>query len=302
MKRILAGALLLSSIAGTPAMAADDDQPIVFTPSSRWVADFADGRCLLNRQFKSGDRPLRLSFMGYSPTGPLTLHLSTTDGFGSTGIEYRFGDRNEFNEPVFSAATETNEFEGMIFRISLLPDLGEPEDNSDQDESPDIAADHHALLDFAEQEAAAASYDSITIRNRKGTYVLKTGNLGDPIKVFDHCLTNLVESWGLDVEAHRTMTRAVTVSNEKKLAEALRPNYPTQALRKGMPALVAIRLFVDETGEPTSCEIQNDMSEDIFAKEACEIFRMKGEYEPALDATGEPMKSFYATTLRYFIP
>ena len=78
-------------------------------------------------------------------------------------------------------------------------------------------------------------------------------------------------------------------------------NYSNRMLWLGRQAHVRVRLDVDATGMPIGCHIQNAFNNEHFEEEACETLLKKARFEPALDAAGEPIASYWGKVIIYTI-
>ena len=113
------------------------------------------------------------------------------------------------------------------------------------------------------------------------------------------CLDELLNHWGIDAEAHATLSRRVLPADYEKLVRSLRRAYPNTMEARGMQGYVRARLSISENGEPTDCHIQSTISQPDFEKEACEQLLDEGEFFPALDAQGNSIASYWATNIVY---
>lgn len=76
-------------------------------------------------------------------------------------------------------------------------------------------------------------------------------------------------------------------------------NYPTQMALGGKSAFLSVRVMVNEQGEAGSCIVQNENVDKAFTDAVCA--GLARHFEPALDAEGKPMSSFYQTIVTYLI-
>ena len=123
---------------------------------------------------------------------------------------------------------------------------------------------------------------------------IETGSLGGAIEALQACTDDLLRSWGLDWEAHQTMTRR---------AAPIGPAYewiPRTAVTfadtgKFVGANNPFRVMVDATGKPTSCHVHWPTLDARQNEAVCEGIMANGAFTPALDANGEPMASYWMT-------
>jgi hypothetical protein len=69
-------------------------------------------------------------------------------------------------------------------------------------------------------------------------------------------------------------------------------------LAKGKSGITPFRLMVDATGEPTACIIQVPGNAP-FDKMTCDVLMRRAHFDPALDANGRPVPSYYLNSIRW---
>jgi TonB family protein len=100
-----------------------------------------------------------------------------------------------------------------------------------------------------------------------------------------------VKSWGYDPAVQAALSRPVTRSNAP--TDWLKDSdYPDEATRRGYNGLVQIRLDVDSSGKVTGCHVLNRTNPDVFADLTCRAVTKRAKLQPALDAAGQPVRSF----------
>lgn len=129
--------------------------------------------------------------------------------------------------------------------------------------------------------------------------LLRTGSLAAPLRAMDACLDELMLHWGIDVEAHRHLSRAVEPLDYDRLAREIVNNYPREMLRQHQQAMVRVRLAVGADGSATGCNLQNDYNETQFEQVVCQNMLEYARFEPALDAAGQPIASYYQVAVTY---
>jgi hypothetical protein len=115
----------------------------------------------------------------------------------------------------------------------------------------------------------------------------------------NECLDELVTHWGIDVDAHRTLTRHATPTNLKRVPRMM--DYPPKMLAKGMPGYVNVRLDINESGGISACHIQMPLSDPEFERSTCADLQHALIFDPALDTDGTPIRSYWITQVRFQI-
>lgn len=128
---------------------------------------------------------------------------------------------------------------------------------------------------------------------------LHTGELGAPMQAMQKCLDELYSHWGIDVEAHRTLSRPVRPLNFDDFSQRIRQDYPKAMISKRLEGYLRVRLSVSADGRPTACHLQSPLNDETFNRTACDTLMEHAQFSPALDAVGRPIASFFQTSIVY---
>jgi hypothetical protein len=271
-------------------------EPLVLEPSSHWELDYAKDSCALRRMFGEGERQTQIEMRRFEPDLTLQTTVATKAAkITKRNYRFRFGDQEwkDVERPLYAYLSE--DFEGVIFQHSLVETGLDPEAGSEAWNQFFIDNDAAAL-----EAEAAAKLETMTIARAFRTELeLKTGSLKAPLIALNDCVDELMTHWDIDVEAHKTRSRSATPIDMEKAARMV--GYPPKMLRRMMPGLVNIRLDISETGRVTACHIQMPMSDPEFEESSCADIQHAFEFEPALDNDGNPMKSYYITSVQFHI-
>ena len=268
-------------------------------PTSDWVINYADQSCVLARNFGVGGTLVSLQFEAFQPGNRAHLLLR------SKGLEYHrrvryfryayspVDDRNR-RAPGIYGSSEGGET--IILGLNIhLPSSHRrsrlPEYDYDYGEEFDVATDSFEV-DHGKENAITAFYIEDPL---KRPVLLETGPLAEPLNALRGCLVELVSHWGIDVAAHETLSRRVKpkVNPSKWLYVN---NRPKKGLDGGVNGLVSYRLIVGTNGKPEGCVVQSDNLTDGLAAEACELLQKNAVFLPALDADGNPIRSYFVSS------
>ncbi len=132
-------------------------------------------------------------------------------------------------------------------------------------------------------------------------FTLHTGKLRAPMEAMRTCLDELLTHWGIDAEAHKSLTREVIPENRQDVLRIMQRDYPGEMLTEGRPADLRVRMDVSAEGEPTACHLQTGFSDESFERTACQNLMRVARFLPALDAEGEPIASYHQFHVMYRI-
>jgi len=280
-------ASILSGVVAPPASAKD------LAPTSVWALDYADDSCALRRSFGEGRDHTYLEFRRFSP-GTL---LQTTVASGRmrarnpADISFRFGDGEWSEQRAFSLVMEAPLKGGVLFTSTIV----DPSDQAIDGDMPDANIDWRSI-----EQAATDGKRTLRLRGAFASELnMQLGSLRAPINALNDCIDELMTHWGIDVEAHKTLTRRPTPIDMAAASRMV--GYPPKMAAKGMPGMVNVRLAIDERGMITGCRIQMPLSDPEFEASSCADIQHAFEFEPALDKDGDPIASYWITRVVFQI-
>jgi hypothetical protein len=295
----LAVSFLLFAVATSPAAPALAQEDEALAPDTPWVLDYDTDSCALRRAFGGGEKRAYLEMRRFGPGADLQVVVATNwmRAENPATFKYRFNNQTEWSDvtraPTLNMA---DDFKGAIFTGGLIELPGYSKLKK--------AKDRQAFLDgidlpAAEREAAAKA-DTLFVRGAfRRQLVLKLGSLDKPMAALNACVDELTTHWGIDVEAHKSLTRKADAINLDEVPRMM--SYPPAMLSKNMPGVVNFRLDVDETGKITACHIQMPLSDPVFEKSSCADLQHALEFEPALDKDGKPIASYWVNKVVFQI-
>jgi TonB family protein len=289
---ILAGMVL----AWQPVNAAKP--PLIYAPTIPWNLNYADDSCVLRRSFGDKKHEILLEFRQFSPG----------DGFEVTMASEHVSLRDGPTKTRF-LPDENPRSIGIPLRLSFPGNLvaARWSESFFENDKPKATAEEMAGKPLPQHDeptykARESAIRGLEISSLFGPpIVLQTGEMHRPMSAMRKCLDELVTHWGIDAAAQKTLTRRPRPVDQIKWARAIQARYPGAMLNAGRSGRVLIRLIVGADGKPTSCNIQSIVEDSSFGKTACERMMLATRFDPALDAAGRPIASYFHTNVIYTI-
>jgi TonB family protein len=279
------------ALAATPAAAAE---PIVVAPNGPWNLDYADDKCMLARLFGEGENTHFLAFQQYWPAreAGVTVAGPSFDRFRSLArTEVRFFDGQQPMQTTPFTGSVGTYGTGIIFS-TLRPDTGVPEANklgeTGQPGLPQMDVALGQQMQFFELQQGGR-----TVR-------LETGAMDEAFAALNQCTLSLLTEWGLDAERHLTAQSKPRWLNEEALVRKIVASYPRDALAQGEQAILRMRVIVSAEGSVESCTLIKATNTIRLESPVCDVMQ-RARFEPARDASGQPFRSLFATSITYRI-
>lgn len=297
MQRATLGWFGAATLALSPASTrANPPQPLVFQPSSAWNVNYADDSCRLARTFAAGSETAAFVADQFEP-GP-GLHVivagkafrffagrKVTGAFGPGGAKSTLSRATDATFGKFGPAV-------MMGAIPLV---------SAEAESTEAGATRSSALVAVveatpEQERAISWFEVDRGSGRPVRFAL--GPMHEAMKAMRACTDELMTHWGIDAAAHRTLSRrAMPIGNPGKWVSS--SDYPAHLVAQGIEGLIQFRLSIDATGKVSNCAIQQSTRPAEFDKKVCQIMMQRARFDPALDASGRPIASYWRSSFRF---
>lgn len=302
--RNFAALTALSMAVATTPVFAQEGSARSFTMDGNWALDVGDDYCRLAANFANGDdviafaleknraenfarlvlvgeaiRPFRGSeAMGYS-------YLPDGAERSSRFLRSETGD----NRPFFNLGNVIfgpDPFAAFAPGAGAPPAAAAPQDGPAQ-EFVIPPYDRDAELAFAAGVTGIALSTGLRDPIR-----IETGSLRAPVQALQACADDLLLVWGLDYEAHKTMTRRATPA--EPAYEWLSSNtigFRDFGLLGGGNNVV--RVMVSAEGKPTECKIHWATLSERTNTAICDGIMENGKFTPARDAQGNAMASYW---------
>ena len=244
------------------------------TPTGKWIVDFANDECFLDREYGTAERPLFLAIRRFPMDDDLTIQIFTHDTGTSVlngDAKVTFGAGESANTKFLSYRVAKTELRKWIIHVERGALLIGPALRS---ENISVRAGHDLDEDFAVPDLANA------------------------LRLLDQCDLNLGKSWGISVEQQQRLKLPATSIRHDYLTSA---DYPEKELRTPASGRSQVRLTIDETGKPVDCVAMKSIDSPAFAATTCRILLERAAFHPAMDVGGKPMRSVVVYTVDWLV-
>lgn len=237
--------------------------------------------------FGTGASKVILELRQYSPLDTFDMAVASAGfGGGLTAVKVRFAPNGQLRlVPGMSRMTFQNGMVGVTWLESFLP----------LPLKPQVSA-----LRISQRDASEKAVTGVELAGGiRPTIFLATGEMHTPMNAMRKCTDELVTHWGIDAAAQRTLLKEVKPLDQMKWAQVLQASYPTEMVAQSKSGIVRVRLMVGPDGRATSCHIQIPSQDPSFEEVTCKKLMKFSKFEPALDADGKPIASYFVTKVAF---
>ena len=291
---------VIASVLVASPLCAKKDIAIVLEPSSLWHLNMAENSCRITRTFGEGDNKNIFYLEQWEPaaaanwlfSGPAVQRFKHSRA--ATLAFNADGHTTEFTFPDISLGKSV---------VGMTSVVREAESDKEVDSSEIDYTVHPRGLPQLDN-AAATKINSLTLAQKgRGSVTLQLGAMDKPLTAMNHCMDDLVKSWGLDPIQQRNVARPPMITNLSSVARQIQKQYPRKAEQARAQANFFLRLVIDANGKISQCKLSHQTLAEEFGTNdhPCKVFEQNAEIEPALDVTGAAVASYYTNRIRYAI-
>lgn len=289
MRNLLLGCAVAGLLAAPAAQAQD---AAVFRPVGGWTADFGDDYCRLVRTFSDGKDEVSLALERTQPGAFLRL-IMVGEGVNpfrnAETITYNFLPGGSAFEGRYSRA-RTGDGKDMVGFDPLVLMLNPPAFTPPPPGSPPPTP---PVYNRAQELETARSINGVALGEGLTSPVrFETGSLRAPLATMQDCADGLLPVWGLDREKHTTMT-AAPVLNPRRDGVLPQGTIQFGDFEKFAGNSNLVRVIIGADGKPTSCTVYQPTLMEALNRRICSLVMSRATFQPAKDADGQPMASFW---------
>ncbi|MEO1324707.1 MAG: energy transducer TonB [Pseudomonadota bacterium] len=313
-QHVLRGAIAASIlVSSSPALAKDvfpnefaaGKKSVALQPAAKWTLLKSEESCQLTRRFGEEDNLHVLSIVQSAPGNTFSLTAAgPAFKYYRTGKPISLGMQSDAPMVEFELPP-TGEYAGVgraiILSSVIIADPNTPDADRLGISSPvdSDAPQERVQLSAQLNMDEAAKIERVVFGRRGKAISFETGTLTSAFGALNACTSEKLMNWGLDPQKHQTFTPAKLV-NERAVGEFLESRYSHSARVRGEQAIFRVRVNVEKDGRVSECAVNAMTTTDKIVSPACDAMEI-ATFEPALDAEGNPMRSFYSTTISYRI-
>ena len=277
-------AALLTLAAAAMANGAGAAEPVTFTIDDYgWEVEQSAERCSARAQLTAGDRAATVELSTTSPISIMRLRV-VAQGMGFSRTRERMP--NDTGATVRLSQTQAPVLVPSARRLDTPNGYG----GAFLQLPSRLHGDVSGQADPLSTDAIATSDGVYLDRLFTRPLVLATGSLGGVMAMLDECTDKLVASWGFDPQQQRALASRPKATNPQEIAEQFQ-----RSLRPGRDGNlnfnIDVFVAVEEDGSVSECRVLPSTAP-VDAENACRTIRRHADFEPALDPSGQPVRSY----------
>jgi hypothetical protein len=305
MKGFLSFVVAAAAAALLPVAPASADE---LAPSGDWSLDYADDSCALRRTFGEGEDQVWLEIRQLAPSTPARITVASTDfprkrrkaALDQTPVLRFLPAGTEERYSLFAFGEYGEGIQGLAL-YAPFQSPPRPAEGAGVGVSP--AGTPQYFRNGQPFAGHSSSSDAIELRGAfERDVVLQTGDLQRPLEAMRTCMDDLVKQWDVARASPVALSQPPAPRNLVTWAQPIMKSFPRGLLRFGSPAIIRARVIVGPDGKPEQCRIIEPVVDAKYEARTCGIILSDGEYEPARDAAGEPVRELFVQEIVYLSP
>lgn len=241
-------------------------------PSSKWIVDFGDNRCVAQRTYGEAAKPVYLLLKASAIGEGLQLSVAVK-GPNGYGVQEKAKLTLGGGEPLELWQLRYGIDKRQVRTVNLAK------------------ADVERLARATELRWDTANLD----------YSLPLGPMKNLVKVMEECRAGLGEYWNATPEKVATLKQEPRT--ERPIVKLFKSDdYPSQAVFAGQSGTAKVIALVDEQGKLVDCMIVETSGIAVLDVQTCLIMHQRGKFLPAIGADGKPTKGVIAQRIRWEMP
>ena len=272
MSRVRLMALGVAAMAlGASPVSPRSKRELPLQPTGKWLVDYADSQCVLQREYGTTRRPLTLGIQPDLMDDKVKLVVV---GGASGGHKFEVPASVSFgtsDEPVKS-------------KLDSLSMQGRPIQLNE------------TFLKRSELNRAMVT-ERIDLEAQRVIDVhLAVPGIASALTILDECVADLLDGWGFSRLEQRQLARFARPHGGE--LDVSSDDYPEAALDKGHSGPTVARVSVGVDGTASDCKIVSSSKSQDLDEASCKVL-LRSRYEPAITKAGEAVASVYIRQLHW---
>ena len=267
MRRLALTALLPLAATGHGA------EPTPLQPAGRWVVDYQESMCVLQRAYGSAQDLTTLAFRPTPTHGQTEVALLTARG-PSLAVDSRAtlsidGHEHDADLQARTMPKTRQRITTMIVHADIMNEVG------------------------------AASTISAPMPGRGRRTFALTGAAA-AVKALRTCENDLLKSWGVDLATLDRAAKPAVLAGDADPSTWFGPDdYPPEVQRANLSGRVLTRVAIGPDGHVADCAVVETSRVPTLDQRTCEIVMRRAHYDPALDKDGKPVATWSILAVRW---
>jgi hypothetical protein len=246
-------------------------------PASRWHSESDGTRCRVSRVFGEEHNRHLVIFDKFSPDNRATMTVAgpSLDSFAT----------RRPTPIAVSASGSATTVDGLSVAVPWF---------KHGVVLTDVPMEGFAHSGSAASGQIATGGTDLTLARAGQEVRFQTGPLDEPLAMLGTCTQTLAASWGLDPDKLRAAPHTPQWLNRETLLRDVEAGFGRTLERRKPPRGVAhLRVIIDEAGAVEDCAVAFATSASQASERVCGTMR-KARFQPARDAEGRPLRSYFA--------
>ncbi|MXO86754.1 hypothetical protein GRI38_12035 [Altererythrobacter aurantiacus] len=284
------------------AALANDEEPLVFEPTSQWNVDYGAQNCELRRLFSDGTHQLILKIPGTATSGERWMTIlveglkSKGSAQGESTVEFLPAVGTTEEQPHYTLETEVD-FWGLYTPAEIHKQTETGKRYEELLANDDREAAEKLLAVLEEEEAKREK--EVTGLLVEGAFekdlLIKTGAMRAAMNVLRDCASTLPKAWGVEEEAAYPPEPV----DERIWLKRIIAAYPAKSLRNREIGNLPVILVIGTDGSIENCIVPSSPASQTLQEETCKNLKRYAKFAPARNEAGEAIRGIWQTTVVY---
>lgn len=295
LKQVFVKSMLILGVASTGQLAGNalaqgsrDNDRLSLAPQGEWkMREYAD-KCRISRSFGEQEEnrtTLWIDQGGTEPNYNVTLIGRPLRNSYGNAVRVQFGEEKESLRSYIRAKSSKGRPVLTMYGVALAP--------------PEINRDTDTEIEELNSERLKAITTLRLSESITEPLELDLGPMAAPLSFLRGCSQQLYITLARAQSSKSGKAQPPVMRNQSIIGRLIR--YPAHLARAQMEGAVDYRLTINAKGKPTNCNIRASNRPQLFDDTVCLGLMKNGKFNPALDAEGQPIPSYYWSGITFYV-